>query len=199
MNVAATYQVRPICDWTSEDVCDWLRAGSKNEGGWEKKLASDYSLLFEACGVDGDYLETMKTWEKDDWKAMADEIDEDLRKQGISVVKLGDRTKIRKEIERVASQTAEREAVWKERQEKLQKEKADAEERTRGEERAQQEKIELARLEREAAIKMKEDDEKRKIEKLIEEENERKRRQEMKIKERADLVAEKRREKEDAA
>ena len=79
-----------------------------------------------ACGVDGDYLETMKTWEKDDWKAMADEIDEDLRKQGISVVKLGDRTKIRKEIERVARQTAKREAVWKERQEKLQKEKADA-------------------------------------------------------------------------
>ena len=84
------YQVKPITEWSSDDVCNWLLAGSKKEGGWEKKLASNYSKLFEACGVDGDYLDTMKSWEKDDWKAMADEIDEDLKQKGITVVKLGE-------------------------------------------------------------------------------------------------------------
>ena len=109
-----SFITKPLADWEVSDVCAWLRAGAAAEGergGWEKKLSADYSTLFSICAVDGDTVAAMRGWGNEDWKRMGEELDAEARRAGVKPVKLGDRAKLTREIERVCALSGAREAA----------------------------------------------------------------------------------------
>ena len=73
--MAAPFEEKPIHEWDDVDVTQWLRAGSLGAGGWIKRLSRDYGELFLVCGVTGDSLLDMQCFQREDWLAMADELE----------------------------------------------------------------------------------------------------------------------------
>ena len=100
--MAAPFEEKPIHEWDDVDVTQWLRAGFFGAGGWTKKLSRDYGELFLVCGVTGDSLLDMQCFQREDWLAMADELDAQQVAQGMCAVKLADRAKITLDIVRRA-------------------------------------------------------------------------------------------------
>ena len=102
-SMAAPFEEKPIHYWDDADVAQWLRAGHLGAGGWAKRLSRDYGPLFLVCGVTGDALLDMQCFEREDWKAMADELEEEHLAAGQCAVKLADRAKIIHDIVRRAA------------------------------------------------------------------------------------------------
>ena len=91
---------KPVAEWTSHDISQWLRAGINNAPPWttthgDSALLVDYSRLFTACGVTSGkmLLRLLEFRGVDDWRKMRSRAPPGvLRKLALDSAGRGDRS-----------------------------------------------------------------------------------------------------------